>query len=488
MLTPYEFQQADLRKLHRDNYRSLINIEPGGGKTALGTFAIKNSGASVSLIIAPDQTHETAWKPTVADILGVEARVLGNTGKARQQALSDFSLGYSGVYLASPQFFTRADISDWAGGMCVVDEGHLLNGAKTKGQRKLSGYSFHDGEPLSSRFEGRLFLSGTSWRNSFERAWGTMRFLFPDHNFSGQVAYDNYYGWLSQRMSYEDIVTGWEQKNEKWVPKTAKKWLNEKIPGRLISEAPSVITHFRRSRCCDFHPNGFLHTDEPQEVRHVIELAPAQKKAIKELEDHYMTYLDNQPLTADLTLTQQQRIRQLCLGVPQVEYFDVDGEEKVTVNFSEDCLSPFSSRLFDLLEELDDEPVVVYLESQRFASVLTSRLNKAGVTAFEYSGKTRDVRDENLRRFGSGYRVAVVVIAAGGTGLDGIQRVTKTEVWFERSVDETLNVQAEARADRIGGIGQVQRHIFLDSEGRAEGRMSAQLEKRRALARTLRVG
>jgi hypothetical protein len=266
-----------------------------------------------------------------------------------------------------------------------------------------------------------------------------------------------------------------------------KKFLTETMPGRLINEAPCVLTHFRRERCCDFHPNGFLSTEAPQEIHHTIDLLPAQRKAIRELEDHYMTWLDDQPLAVDLTMTQQQRIRQLALGVPTLEFYENEGgEDKVRLHFEPDCKSPFTDWALEILEELGDEPVVIYLESQAFASVLVQKLNRAGVSAFEYSGATRKDRDDMLAEFGGKYRVAVVGLAAGGTGLDGIQRVTKTEFWFERSVDETFNTQGEARADRIGGIGQVQRHFFHDDLGYSEGRMSAQLEKRRALAQTLR--
>lgn len=512
-MKPYPFQAADLLTLRANNYTGLLNIEPGGGKTASALFAAKDSGASRILIVAPDQTHRSAWQPTVEVILGQEARTLGNTGKDRKEALFDFEMGYSGVYLTSPQLLTRVDVSAWQGDMLITDEGHLLNNAKVKGQRKWSGYHPGDGQPLSHRFGMRQFLSGTSWRNNFERAWATMRYLWPELNTRGQVAHDNYYMWLNDRMTYEDIVKGFEWKPVSWAqyenrepgqyakiidgkphfgkPDTVKKFLNEQIPGQLISEAPCVITHFRREKCCDFHPNGFLPTDAPQEIREIIELLPAQKKAIRELEDHYMTYLDGQPLTVDLTLTQMQRIRQLALGVPVLEFYqgeNADGEtvEKVRLDFEADCKSPFADRLFDILEEHDDEPVVVYLESQRFARVLTEKLNAKCIPAFEYSGHTKKERDDNLALFGSKYRVAVVTLASGGTGLDGLQKVTKTEVWFERSVDETTNTQGEARADRMGGIGQVQRYFLLDDQGRAEGRMSDQLEKRRALAKTLR--
>lgn len=489
-MIPMPHQVADTYKLRANNYTGLLNVEPGGGKTASSLFAVKDSGASKTLIIAPDQTHRSAWQPTVEAILGVEARPIGNTGKARKTALFDFEMGYPGVYLTSPQFLTRADISAWDGDMLITDEGHLLNNAKAKGQRKWSGYDMGGKDnPISRRFGMRMFLSGTSWRNNFERAWATMRYLWPEQMYKGQIAHDNYFMWLNDRMTFENVYTN--QRDANGQPKVVKQFLNERVPGQLISQAPCVITHFRREKCCEYHPQGFLPTDAPQEIREVIELLPAQKKAIRELEDHYMTYLDNQPFEVDLTLTQQQRIRQLALGVPVLEFYlgeDSEGNEteKVRLDFEKDCKSPFSDRLFELLEELDDEPVVVFLESQRFAAVLVEKLNARGIPSFEYSGIRKKDRDDNLAEFGKKFRVAVVTLASGGTGLDGIQRVTKTEVWFERSVDETTNAQGEARADRMGGIGQVQRYYFHDDQGRSEGRMGEQLEKRRALAKTLR--
>lgn len=512
-MIPMPHQVADLATMRANNYTALLNIEPGGGKTAEALFAVKDSGADVTLVVAPDQTHLSAWKPTTEAILGVEARTIGNTGKARKTALFDFELGYPGVYLASPQFLTRSDISAWSGQSLVVDEGHLLNAAKSQGQRKLSGYVPKDGTPLSRRFESRLFLSGTSWRNNFERAWSTMRFLWPDLYHRGQVAYDNYYQWMADRMTHENIVKGFEWKPVSWGayenrppgqyakviegvphfgnPETVKKYLNEAQPGRLITEAPCVITHFRREECCRFHPNGFLPTEAPQEIREVIELLPAQKKAIRELENHYMTWLDGQPFSVDLTLTQQQRIRQIALGVPVLEIYEgenSEGEtvEKVRLEFEADCKSPFADRLIERLEMLGEETAVVFLDSRRFARVLTEKLNASGISAFEYSGETKKERDDNLALFGTKYRVAVVTLAAGGTGLDGLQKVTKTEFWLERSVDEVNNTQGEARTDRMGARGQVQRFYFLDDEGRAEGRMGEQLEKRRALRKTLR--
>lgn len=464
----WDWQKVDQDFLARHNWTALLAIETGGGKSLAAVEAIRNSGAERVLIVAPKQTHHSAWIPTVERQLGLTARVIGNGRKADREALADFEWGSPGIYLVTPQFLTRADVSRWEGDMLAVDEAHELSKAGGKGQRKLSGYSAKDGEPLAQRFVHRLALSGTPARNNFERLWATMRLLWPELGAPGQVANMSHWGWLKERMGSAQVFVG----RDMWgAPKYATKWIGERSPGRLFNEAPAVIQHFRRHRCCEFHPNGFLTNEEPVVVVREVELTAQQKKAIREMEDHYMTWLGDNPLVADLTITQKQRIRQMCLGVPTVS-------EEGGVTFEPDCASPFYDELVNILESLDEgEPVVVFVESQKFARVVSDRLNGDGYSAFEYSGKTTSTRNEDLSRFGKDFQVAVVVISAGGTGLDGLQRVANTEVWLERSVDPTLNLQAEARLDRIGSTKGVQRFLIQDDLGYAEGRFSKQLDR-----------
>lgn len=446
--------------------------------TVEGVFAAHESGAKQILIIAPLGTHESAWGRTVRAVTGQEVRPVGNTKKAEKEALTDLKLGYPGYYIITPQLFTRSDIDDWTPDMAIVDEVHMLGKAHKKGQEKL--------EQLGQQVPMKLALSGTPSRRAFERNWAIMRFLWPERNGRGEIAYINHYMWQKERMTSEIIYTN--QRDQWGQPKKATKWLNEAEPGRLYSEAPCVLQHFRRERCCEFHPEGFLEFDEPNVIERTVELHPKQKKAIKEMETQYLAWLGDNPMIADLTLTQKQRIRQLCLGVPSITYErDEDGEEKAVVDFKTDCESPFADEVEKILGDLDEnEPVVVYLESQKFARVLTERLNQNGWKAAEYSGKTTKNRDEYLNRFGRDIQVLVLVISAGGTGLDGLQEKSNTEIWVEHSVDDTNNEQAQARQDRLGAKKQVQRYIINDDMGYSEGQLSSQLTKRVAINKSNR--
>src|SRR5690606_22206681 len=141
----------------------------------------------------------------------------------------------------------------------------------------------------------------------------------------------------------------------------------------------------------------------------------------------------------------------------------------------------------DILEHLDDgEPVVIFLEMQRFAEVLVKKLKAAGYTAAEYSGKTVKEREDYLKRFGTDFQVLVGTTAAISNGTDGIQAKCSTEIVAQTHVDDTLMEQQEARTDRIGSRGQTVRYILTDDLGYASGQLSEQLTKRLAIRQSTR--
>lgn len=480
-LTPFEWQEIDIQRIQEAGYTALVNAAPGAGKTVIAIEAALRSDAEVILIIAPLSTHDSAWKRTVeGQTEGQQTvRKIGAGTKAERAALEDMLSQKPGWYITTPQWFTRADITDWQLDMTIADEVHALGNAGKKGSVQLVGTTSGDqSKSLTVRSKYRLALSGTPARNKFERMWTICRFLWPDRL---DIARPSYYTWLTQHMLHARVFTGLHPKTRK--PQYAKIWKRERNPGNLFSRMPCVIQHFRREQCCRFHPEGFLKWDEPQVLEHVVPLSIKQKKAIRELEEQYLTWLDDNPLVVEIPLTVQQRVRQMCLGVPE---FDADDR----LVFAPDCESPFADELESILEKLDDnEPVIVYMESQRFAAALTERLNRNGWSAFEFSGATTKTRSKNLQTFGreGGHQIMVAVLSSVAQGTDGLQSVASTEVWLETSTDQVMNEQAEARLDRTGAKAQVQRYYVRDSLGYAAGRFSKQVTAAMELRKSLRV-
>lgn len=481
-LTPYQWQLRDLAYLRDRNYVGLVAIEAGGGKSLTATLALMDARPRVTLIVAPKSTHHTAWIPTLLDNAGVEARVIGNDNKATKQALFDYEVGMPGVYLVSPQYVTRADVSDWRGDMLIWDEIHM--GAvtpKSKLQRKASGYSAQDGQPLNERFPMRLALSATPMRGSFVNMWGVAKFLWgPTHYMRGQIAYSNHVGWMYERMSYEDVYTN--QRDHNGNPKVVKQFLTEKEPGRLIYEMPSVVIHKRRETCCaePSHQGGFLPTEEPQIIHRTVELTPRQKKAVREMDAHMMTWIGENALTADISLTQKQRVRQLTLAEAEVQTYEVEGEEKTRVVFDKDAKSPVIEEIKHILSNLpENEPVVVYTDSQIFAEVMVHQIEGTA----EYSG----VRKADLNKFGKDYRVLVGTVAAVGTGTAGLNHVAATEIFADQPISLTMLTQTSARLDRLDNTRRVQRYILLDDCDVQSGRMEALWAQKLMVERSMRV-
>lgn len=485
MLTPYEFQLVDVQTIADNDFIAPLVVETGGTKTFISTLAMQKMDPRVTLITAPESAHSTAWAPTVADVTGKEVRRIGNKLRAHQKALADFEMGLAGVYITTPQFASRYTTQNWSGDLLILDESHKVATAKSSGQRHFSGFDKKD-TPLSQRFPARLGLSGTPMRQDFSNMWSLMRFLWPERYQRYEVAYDNFWMWQADRMDYKDIYTA--QKDRNGDPVVVKQFLHESEPGKLLSEMPCAIMHKMRENCCAYHPKGFLTTDAPEVLERTVVLTTKQKKYIRELEKHYMTWIEDHPLAVDFPMVMKQRLRQICLGEPTVETylaFDKSGEEveKDTLNFDDDCQSPFLEEAIDIIEQLPrDENVVVYLTSQRFASVMVKRLNKRGtIVAQEYSGKQK----ADLTRFGKDYRVLVGQVTAVGAGTDGLQSNCNTEIWMEQPVSLTDKTQAEARLDRIGGK-QVQRYYLMDDLGLMAGRLGDSLEKALAIRSSLR--
>lgn len=472
-LTLYPWQAADVKRIVAELPTvggALLPWALGSGKTVASLEILRGLDAKRALIIAPLSTHDS-WVATAKRQGLPEVRIANRKNKAGRAALADLEMGWDGWYVVGPTFMTRSDVSMWGVDAIIADEVHQYVEKTSKGLKNL----------LKIESTYRIALSGTPARNKVENLWGVNRFLYPHLDRITEVADKNFYSWAAYRLDTKIVFTS--QRDQFGNPKTVKEYTGEKELGKTFRDMPLVIPHYARERCCDAHPNGVLaDLHEAVEVHETIDLLPDQKRAIKDMETTLVTFIEDNPMVADIPLVAQQRIRQCILGVPTVEWTEKNGEEEQTVSFADDCKSPFIDRLIEILND-DDEPFVVWTPSAKFARVVVRRLNKAGITADEYSGS----RKADIGRFGKDFRVLVAIPSAAGTGTDGLQRVSNSEVWLDRDLDETTNEQAVGRLFRTGQTGQVRRWIFHDDQGLSQGRFSDAVEKRLELNRSLRL-
>jgi SNF2 family DNA or RNA helicase len=148
-----------------------------------------------------------------------------------------------------------------------------------------------------------------------------------------------------------------------------------------------------------------------------------------------------------------------------------------------------SGKLERLREMLDEalaagDRVLVFTQYREMGDRLVRDLTKHFGNTIQYlhGGTPRAMRDEMVRRFqegGSGPRIFVLSLKAGGSGLNltAATHVFHYDRWWNPAVED----QATDRAYRIGQLHNVQVHKFLCA-GTIEERVAQMLEAKRDLA------
>lgn len=464
-LTPHDWQERDIVELLFNDCTGIAAIETGGGKSLLAVEAALRSGlheVGAVLVIAPKSTFKKTWVKTFVNQGGPVPRQIDST-KAGKIADADLRANRPGVYLLNHELFTRREWDGVKPELCILDEAHKISNRDSKGNAKLRKF----------KAKRRLAMSATPYRNNFENMWGLLRWVYSDRDDKHDIADISFWRWASEYCIVEqDFFAG-------------KVVRGEKFPGRIASLIPCYIYHAKRKNCCEFHPEGFLATMEPEPVVRTVELTPKMRKAYAQLERDYVAWLGENPLVVELPIVMRTRLRQMALGELEI-IPGVDGEPKVTYPVDGD--SPKYNDLLDILDnEVPDEQVLVVTHSREFAIVCAQKLRRDGYTVAEWNGsilqKERDLQGE---LFESGEaRIMLATIASLGTGTDFLQRVTSTIIWLSRTDDPTENQQTEGRLDRMGGIGRVT-SIEIQAEGTHDaGIMGKDLAHALALNATL---
>ncbi|MDF2915867.1 MAG: hypothetical protein K0S70_84 [Microbacterium sp.] len=544
-LTPYNFQQADINALMRGGGTGLVVAEVGAGKTMIAAGAVAQMRPASTLILAPQGTHETVWRKTFTGFFDTdpESPTYGewidgvapdmpvfriDSSEPGKRAMSDLEFNTPGVYLMTPQLFTRWSPIHLRPDMTIVDEFHLFGNSDTKGGKLIRKFSGSTG--------ARMPMSGTMVRNKFENMWTAMRFAYPERGKPGDIADVSKNRWIDDNCAteYDFHAPG------------NRKVVGELNPGEFVEKVPVYRQHFKRQACCEFHPDGFLsHLPEPVLIQETVELLPEQKAAIMQMERDYLAYLNvateewqklppeerkKRALVTKVPIVRTTRIEQMTLAVPsilprewkgkpvkidgvlqperwwgtegeQFQWIEVNGEDFMQsldekfgtaewdVVFAPDAKSPKLDRLVEKYREYD-EPMVAATSSQKFAELAVNRLNGMGIRAFEWSGvKNQTERDAALAAFERGeLDIIVGQTDAIGTGIDGLQLASGILVRLNRSGDVAGETQLEGRLDRRG---QKRETGVIAIEIIAEGtrdldRVHSQIEKRLKLNRSLR--
>jgi SNF2 family DNA or RNA helicase len=454
-LTPYPYQERDIEKLVANNGTGIVATQVGGGKTLIAVEVAKRLNTKVNVVIAPKGTHKRAWQRTIEmQIPNSQVKYINGTETGKKHYF-ELKANEEGWYLMSPEFFRTFHWVNFSPDLAVFDEIHRASNRKSKTAKMLH----------TLKAKRRIGLSGTIAGNKIDGIWSVLKWVYPE------LAGRSFWTWVDKYCTTtKDYFAGIIV-------------VGEKKPGRIVDEIPCYIRHLKRDKCCDYHPEG-MDADLPSMVsmQRIVQLSPEQKRIYKKLEKDLLVWLGENPLVTEVPVATRIRLRQITLGVPQVN-------EVGEVSFALDCKS---SKLDELMSIIDDhpegEPMLILTHSQKFAEVTTNRLQAKGFSAFEWSGQaSQKVRDQALEDFISGkIQYIVAVIAAIGEGTDGLQERCSTVVWLSKDDNRLLNEQAAGRLDRRGQKRAVVSYDIIAEDTYDEGQLSKLVKDQLAMNASLR--
>lgn len=422
---------------------AMLAWDMGLGKTRTGLMFAKAYGARCVLVVVPLQTMDD-WEKTAATEYPELTVSTISSSVPGKKALAAFQWRTEGIYLVTHQYweglawrkelvkkrhknepdkFRKVDSGVWGGDgfLLIFDESHRSANAESWTHRALLNI-----DPQVFK----LAMSGTFMGDRFDGAYGATKWMWPHRT---DLLPKDIFAWRAQWAEVE---------YDRFAPRN-QKTVDEKNPGAFTSSLPCYIR---------------METDLTKPVLHEItcDLYPEQRRVYDELDNAMVAWIRDEPLTAEYSITKRARQRQTTLAMPTLT-FSEDGE-LTNVDFADDAESVKVDILIREIKgrgELGDlmvgESVLILTDSQRFARLLTHRLNaEFGDVAREWSGKVTRPRRKIVKKqfIDKEIRFIVGVQSAMGTGTDGLQVASHIVVFMSR---------ADRRIDNEQGIGRLNR-------------------------------
>jgi SNF2 family DNA or RNA helicase len=464
-----EQQEALDTIMSTDSGAAAVGSDMGTGKTLMSAQIAILRGAETVLIIAPLGVEED-FKSAFADLDSKLSFNRLDSSKSGMKNLANFQYRVPGIYFVGHAMYVRFG---WKKNKLV--NRHNQPVLDSKGKQKVRTTSsgiwehpvdvviFDEAHAAQNRDSWtyrtlmlttghfKIAQSGTLTGNRFGGAWAICRWLWPE------LIEKNFPKWM-----------------ERWCDTTFdpfsylhKKISGEKIPGEFFNWVPCYV------RLESTEP-------EPDDQSVYCTLLPSQRRAYTSLVDNQIAWVkqgqesDDEPLTVNFPIALRIRLRQASLGM-----FSLDDEGEVT--FDLDCESSKIDASWSILnDDFEGEPALIWTDSQKFATVMTHRLcQRYGEhAAAEWSGAfpKKQYRQWMKQEFIAGrLKYIVAVIAAAGTGTDGLQ-AQRNMLYLSQSESRIDNQQSRARMVRRGQEREVRVRRLIAVDTYDEGILDTQIE------------
>ena len=404
MTTSWQHQREALAFV-KDKPGSMLAMEMGTGKSKVAIDLMDAQDYRRVLIICPLSVVSGVWpgefakhSPTRWDVvpLNHSSSVKDKQAQAKAALLRServaVVINYESVW--REPFGSWAKKQPWD--LVVFDESHRL---KTPGG-VISRYCSR----LSDRVPQRLALTGTPMPHSPLDIYAQYRALDKDIYGTSFFRFKSRYA----------VMGGWS--NTQVVGYQNQQELQEKLY--------SIAYRVEAADVLDLPP---LLT-----VTRMCELGPKARKLYRALERDFIANLEEGRITAVNALSQLLRLQQVTSGYARTE----DGRT-VEVDTTK------AELLADLLEDMGEEPVVVFARFKHDLEVVHRVAHRLGRPSYEISGARKE-----LSLWNENGGVLAVQIQSGGLGID----LTKARYAIYYSLGFSLGdyLQSRARLHRQG--------------------------------------
>lgn len=472
-------EQAEaVRRIANEPTRAaLAAAGTGFGKTLIAVEVAKEIGAKQVLALVPVKTKK-AWADT-AKRQGFESVKDITSSKKGLANADDLFAGVPGFYTIGREFFALSATRN------VNKEGEVTREPRWH-YRKLKHLDLivldesHGAQNRQSTLASalrqvpkdvfKIAMSATPAGNRFDGFWFPCQWLWPKHVINpetGKPYVDHrYHHWVVQ---WANVITRHIHVNGRVKEVTDQ--IVEKVPGAFVNSLPCYVYYEA--------PKVPVHTRVVS-----VPLTEKQAEQYRQMEEHYLVWLEDQIVTADLTIVQKTRLRQIGLGEITFLPPKKEGDEP-EIGFDIDCKSAKADAIVKLsTEHHPNEQMVIYTSSRKFAEVLVKRIPYSGLWAGTVSHKAREKLKEDF--INGKVKNIVATIPSVAEGLDGLQLASNIEVWTDKSFNGVLNQQCSGRLNRTG---QVKDHIisyelvspFTDDEKHLKKLVEQQVAMRKSM-------
>jgi len=201
----------------------------------------------------------------------------------------------------------------------------------------------------------------------------------------------------------------------------------------------------------------------------VFDLTPTQKRLMRELrESFFATLSSGEKVSVPNGAVMLMRMQQIACGFVQEENGGI-----VTID------NPRLEALKELRRSICG-PVIIWCRFKPDIEAVKNVFHNSGVTY--YGGNSQDERDEAKAVFiNGGAQELIATPGTAGRGLDGLQKVCSTSIYYSNSYKAIERWQSEDRTDRMGAIG-TSTYFDLIARGSPDRGVLANLRKKKNIS------